>query len=88
MIIFDLPGNFVAVNMGNICSKSANKEENFAGPGRVLGASGESRTTAPLPAKIKTQASPQGQTLGGSDSVGDPRSAAARAAEVGLCMRL
>lgn len=68
--------------MGNICSKSANKDDNFTGPGRVLGAAGQPKATAPIPAKVKTQAPSQGQTLGGGESTADPRSAAARAAEV------
>ena len=72
--------------MGNICSKSANKDDNFAGPGRVLGTSADApqRSTAPLPAQAKKAAqSTPGQALGSrGDDTNAPRSAAAKAAEV------
>ncbi|KAK5958837.1 hypothetical protein OHC33_000681 [Knufia fluminis] len=73
--------------MGNICSKSANKDDNFSAPGRVLGASSD----APQPARAQTPkqaltSSTPGRTLGsagndGASSPNDARSAAARAAE-------
>lgn len=76
--------------MGNICSKSANKD-NFSTPGRPLGASSNTTTTttnnnarAPVPQKVTTQNSP-GRTLGSSNGTKGPedaRSAAAKAAEV------
>ncbi|KIW85936.1 hypothetical protein AYO21_08578 [Fonsecaea monophora] len=69
--------------MGNLCSKSANKPDNFSTPGRTVGASTQSKqTTAPVPQKI-TSSTP-GRPLGGGDgasSADDARSAAARAAE-------
>ena len=72
--------------MGNICSKSANKDDNFSTPGRVLGA-------APQPARVPAQpnqkltSSTPGRALGsagsdGASSPNDARSAAARAAQV------
>lgn len=77
--------------MGNICSKSENKPDNFAQPGRVLGTSSsaqQSSGSARVPPKITT--STQGRTLGGqqgSTSPEDARGAAAKAAEVGDSVR-
>ncbi|EXJ71629.1 uncharacterized protein A1O5_05437 [Cladophialophora psammophila CBS 110553] len=69
--------------MGNLCSKSSNKPDNFATPGRTVGSSTQPRqTSAPVPQKI-TSSTP-GRALGGGDatpSADDARSAAARAAE-------
>ena len=74
--------------MGNICSRSANKPESFAGPGRVVG-------TAPTPNSAPRASVPQntnwkntpGRTLGespaGTQGGGDEaRSNAAIAAQV------
>jgi hypothetical protein len=70
--------------MGNLCSKSANQDDQFSTPGRVLGSSSQTQpTSAPVPQKI-TSSTP-GRVVGGTgaNSGGDdPRSAAARAAEV------
>ena len=70
--------------MGNLCSKSANQDDQFSTPGRVLGSSSQTQpTSAPVPQKI-TSSTP-GRAIGGTgtNSGGDdPRSAAARAAEV------
>ena len=70
--------------MGNLCSKSANQDDQFSTPGRVLGSSSQTQpTSAPVPQKI-TSSTP-GRTVGGpgANSGGDdPRGAAARAAEV------
>lgn len=77
--------------MGNICSRSANEPESFAGPGRVVGAqpsqqpSGQPR--APLPAKTNWKNTP-GRTLGEPAQPGaqgpsdEARSNAAIAAQV------
>ncbi|KAJ5880773.1 uncharacterized protein N7473_011826 [Penicillium subrubescens] len=54
--------------MGNICSRSSNEPEAFAGPGRVVGAPPAGQSTAPrasVPAKGNWQSSP-GRTLGES----------------------
>lgn len=71
--------------MGNICSKSANKDDNFAGPGRVLGSSADAPSRSAVPQKV-TSSTP-GRTLGsaGTDGASSPdsaRGAAAKAAEV------
>lgn len=68
--------------MGGLCSKQSDSSDNFSRPGRVLGASSTSKQatgSAPVPQKIS--AGP-GRTIGGGDGGSDPRSAAARAAEV------
>ncbi|EGD92217.1 hypothetical protein H112_00293 [Trichophyton rubrum D6] len=79
--------------MGNICSKSSNRPDPFAQPGRVLGS--QAASTKPTPANSSTplirnnnssQRQPSGgRVLGGggnnADGDGDARSAAARAAE-------
>jgi hypothetical protein len=71
--------------MGNLCSKSSNPPEQFSTPGRVLGSSSQSQpTSAPVPQKVVSTT--PGRTVGGSTAASggdDPRSAAARAAEVG-----
>ena len=71
--------------MGNLCSKSANKDDNFSTPGRSLGSSSQNQpTTAPVPQKIPS--STPGRAVGGSQRPGsssDPKSAAAAAAEGG-----
>ena len=70
--------------MGNICSKSSNKPDNFAGQGRVVGSSSQNTpSSAPVPQKITT--STPGRSLGGRDGANSPddaRGAAAKAAEV------
>jgi hypothetical protein len=78
------PHPWPATNMGNLCSKSSNKPDNFAGQGRVVGASPQpTSSSAPIPQKISTANSP-GRPLGGTagDTTSDARSAAAKAAEV------
>lgn len=57
--------------------------DNFAGPGRVLGATPQ-RTSAPIPSTTPSQPPRQGtgQTLGSANTGDNPRQAAARAAEV------
>ncbi|RMD41127.1 hypothetical protein DV735_g3998, partial [Chaetothyriales sp. CBS 134920] len=69
--------------MGNICSKSANKSDNFSGPGRPLAsANGSQPSSAPVPQKVTT--STPGRQLGGREgaqSPDDARGAAAKAAE-------
>ena len=74
--------------MGNLCSKSANKDDNFSTPGRSLGSSSQNQpTTAPVPQKIPS--STPGRAVGGSQRPGsssDPKSAAAAAAEVSLSL--
>ncbi|OJD38801.1 uncharacterized protein BKCO1_4000102 [Diplodia corticola] len=72
--------------MGNLCGKES-KSDNFAGPGRTLGAAPapSDNARASIPA-AKKSAPPQGpgRTLGAGPEAGgdnDPRSAAARAAE-------
>ncbi|KAJ9664212.1 hypothetical protein H2198_000430 [Neophaeococcomyces mojaviensis] len=68
--------------MGNICSKSANKDDNFSGPGRVLGSSSNAPARTPVPQKVA--ANTPGRTLGSSDGASSPnnaKSAAAKAAE-------
>jgi hypothetical protein len=79
-------------NMGNLCSKSSNQPDNFAGQGRVVGSSSQPQTpsSAPVPQKISTHS--PGRPLGGgggggSGAVDDPRSAAAKAAEVCWLLR-
>lgn len=69
-------------DMGNICSKSANKD-NFAGQGRTLGSSADNPQPRPIPANKQTVASTPGRALGGDGTTdtGDARGAAARAAE-------
>jgi hypothetical protein len=78
--------------MGNLCSKSSNKPDPFSGQGRVVGTSSDNlpRSSAPVPPKII--ANTPGRPLGGANSnkntgnddgtTPDPRSAAAKAAEV------
>lgn len=70
--------------MGNLCSKSANKDDNFAGQGRTVGSAPPSQpSSAPVPQKITT--STPGRSLGGRDDASSPddaRGAAAKAAEV------
>lgn len=74
--------------MGNLCSKSSNQPDNFAGQGRVVGSS-TTRSNAPASAPIPPQVSSSspgrttGQGQGSSLDAADARSAAARAAEVG-----
>ena len=73
--------------MGNICSKSANKDDSFSTPGRVLGSSAaqpqaQGRASIPAAAKPKPVSEPPRQLGTGGDASSDPRSAAARAAEV------
>lgn len=70
-------------DMGNICSKSANKDDNFAGQGRTLGSSADAPQPRPIPANKQTVASTPGRSLGGDGTAegGDARGAAARAAE-------
>ncbi|KAJ5370356.1 uncharacterized protein N7496_006448 [Penicillium cataractarum] len=54
--------------MGNICSRSSNEPEAFAGPGRVVGAPPAGSSNAPrasVPAKANWKNSP-GRTLGES----------------------
>jgi hypothetical protein len=78
------PHPWSATNMGNLCSKSSNKPDNFAGQGRVVGASPQpTSSSAPIPQKIST-ANSSGRPLGGTagDTTSDARSAAAKAAEV------
>ncbi|KIX04258.1 uncharacterized protein Z518_07812 [Rhinocladiella mackenziei CBS 650.93] len=69
--------------MGNICSKSANKPDNFSTPGRTLGSSAQPKpNSTTVPPKIT--ASTPGRALGGRDGASsseDARSAAAKAAE-------
>lgn len=72
--------------MGNLCGKQS-KDDNFAGPGRTLGSapppSDNARASIPA-AKKQSPLQGNGRTLGapGESSGNDPRSAAARAAEV------
>lgn len=72
--------------MGNLCSKSANTSDNFSQPGRRLGGdttTPQNKTSTPVPASVI--ASSPGRTLGGGQenlNQADPKSAAARAAEV------
>lgn len=77
-----LPPNLIS--MGGLCSKSANQDNQFSTPGRVLGSSSQNQpTSAPVPQKIIS--STPGRTVGGSGAAAggdDPRSAAAKAAEV------
>ncbi|KAL0261163.1 hypothetical protein SLS55_004859 [Diplodia seriata] len=67
--------------MGNLCGKQS-KSDHFTGPGRTLGAAPppSDNARASIPASKKSN----GRTLGGPEASGgdDPRSAAARAAEV------
>ena len=75
-----------AGKMGNLCSKSSNKDDHFSQPGRVLGSSSQSQaSSAPVPQKVIS--STPGRTVGGSGTANDPKTAAAKAAEVGwlLC---
>ncbi|KAK5091060.1 hypothetical protein LTR05_001240 [Lithohypha guttulata] len=75
-------------NMGNICSRSANKDDNFSGPGQTLGSSSDAPRPVPV-TKKQTIAGTSGRPLGsaGGDGTSSPappdgaRSAAARAAE-------
>ncbi|OAX85259.1 hypothetical protein ACJ72_00381 [Emergomyces africanus] len=72
--------------MGSFCSKSANPTEPFAQPGRVLGTNPNppQAPRASLPRKIGSSRADPGRTLGGQgpdQGKGDPRNAAARAAE-------
>ena len=74
--------------MGNCFGKQSSSEEAFSGPGRTVGsgppARAEPNARATIPARTAQQS--QGRTLGGGDAASsddDPRTAAARAAEVG-----
>jgi hypothetical protein len=81
--------------MGNLCGKQS-KDDNFEGPGRVLGSAPQPATNAKasVPARVagsQTQASSPKAKVGGpartlgrgeESSRDDPRSAAAAAAEV------
>ncbi|KAL8894502.1 MAG: hypothetical protein Q9192_004268 [Flavoplaca navasiana] len=71
--------------MGNLCSRSSNKPDNFSTPGRVIGSSSTPSSAPQNPrAQIpKSATQSQGRTLGsgGEGGGGDARSAAARAAE-------
>lgn len=72
------------LDMGSICGKPSNKEpDHFATPGRTVGST-LATPSNPRSAVPKISSSPgQGQTLGGPNGVmTDPRSAAAKAAEV------
>lgn len=72
--------------MGNLCGKHS-KDENFAGPGRTLGSAPppSNNARASIPAAKKSPLQGNGRTLGEPGaSGGDPRSAAAKAAEVRL----
>ena len=79
--------------MGNLCSRSANTVDPFSQPGRVLGSSAQASqdpNRAPVPSNVRITQGP-GRTLGGSKTdssegvgVGDARSRAAEAAQVGL----
>lgn len=68
--------------MGALCGKEAQDSDPFSHPGRTVGSAPASQTRASVP-----KTTDKGQTLGNSksgNSVGnDPRSAAAKAAEVG-----
>ncbi|KAF4306889.1 hypothetical protein SLS57_011423 [Botryosphaeria dothidea] len=69
--------------MGNLCGKES-KGDNFAGPGRTLGAAPppSDNARASIPATKKSPLQGNGRTLGGpGGSDNDPRSAAAKAAE-------
>ncbi|KAI4267504.1 MAG: hypothetical protein LQ337_008315, partial [Flavoplaca oasis] len=70
--------------MGNLCSRSSNKPDNFSTPGRVIGSS-STPTSAPQNPRAqipKSATQGQGRTLGSGGGGGDDaRSAAARAAE-------
>jgi hypothetical protein len=75
--------------MGNLCGKTSKEEDNFTGPGRVLGSAPapQNNAKASVPASQQPKQKPvvggPGRTLGeSSGDVGDARSAAARAAEV------
>jgi hypothetical protein len=79
--------------MGNLCSKSANPTDNFAGQGRVVGTAPKPASSAPVPQKITTTS--PGRPLGGgesggvrSDGTSNARSEAARAAVVGVLLYL
>ncbi|KAL8843408.1 MAG: hypothetical protein Q9176_002021 [Flavoplaca citrina] len=75
--------------MGNLCSRSSNKPDNFSTPGRVIGSSSTPSSAPQNPRAQIPKAATQGQgrTLGsggrgeGGAGGGDARSAAARAAE-------
>ena len=79
------------LEMGNICSRSANKPDNFSQPGRTLNSS---PVQAPRPAQsraprqsAKQSVATPGRTLGGADNqppgdVADARTNAAIAAQV------
>lgn len=77
--------------MGNCCSSSEAKTDNFSGPGRTLGAAPDrpQNAIASVP-KAKTggqtaatQQAGAARTLGGNSADSDAKAAAARAAEVG-----
>ncbi|KAL9080049.1 MAG: hypothetical protein Q9157_001133 [Trypethelium eluteriae] len=69
--------------MGNCFGKQSSSEENFSGPGRTLG-SAPTPGSEPIARPTIPARSSAGKTLGGGDaSSDDPRSAAAKAAEVG-----
>ncbi|KAJ5160434.1 uncharacterized protein N7482_007438 [Penicillium canariense] len=80
--------------MGNICSRSSNEDEAFAGPGRVVGAPPAGQSAAPrasVPASTTWKNTP-GRTLGeSSPHQGDgdeARSNAAIAAQANLRLAL
>ncbi|KAF2279638.1 uncharacterized protein EI97DRAFT_448330 [Westerdykella ornata] len=77
--------------MGNLCGKpSSSKDNNFAGPGRVLGSAPAQPSKASVPVTARKVGGPP-RTLGGEGGTpqsggqargdSDPRSAAAAAAE-------
>ncbi|ORY13701.1 hypothetical protein BCR34DRAFT_561547 [Clohesyomyces aquaticus] len=78
--------------MGNLCGKQS-KDDNFAGPGRTLGAAPPPSTNAKasVPARVanpeggasaKPKVTGPGRTVGGGSQIGeDARAAAAAAAE-------
>ncbi|KAF2233575.1 hypothetical protein EV356DRAFT_503373, partial [Viridothelium virens] len=69
--------------MGNCFGKQSSSSENFSGPGRTLG-SAPTPGSEPIARPTIPARSSAGKTLGGGDaSSDDPRSAAAKAAEVG-----
>ena len=75
--------------MGNICSRSSNDSDAFAGPGRVVGTSNQSKPAprASIPANKDWKSTP-GRTLGQTPAGGvqggedEARSNAAIAAQV------
>ena len=88
-----LPHQYPTLEMGNLCGKESKSDNNFQGPGRTLGAAPPQPTKASVPARVAGPSSPTAPKIGGSgrtvgsaaDASGDPRSAAAAAAEVRSC---